>query len=147
LSDVTLTVTDVRSRIGALNTVIQRLEKLQAEAVNVTDLLAIEAELASRSAERDSLQSQDNYLKDQVAMATVYVGLHSQKQDVTTDTDFIGSVKDGFSALISILSNLVNLVGFLIPILAAPVTTMLAVYAWLRVRGRKRKNKQDTSSS
>ena len=73
--DVTTQVVDLDARIKALQTSIDRLTQLLAEASRIEDLLAIETQLAQRQAELDALTAQRQYLGDQVAMSTITVSL------------------------------------------------------------------------
>lgn len=136
--DVTLTLTDLNARIDSLNTTIAKLLQLQEQATTVTDLVAVETELATRTAERDSLVAQRDVVQNQVAESTVYIDISPDLGKKTNAPDFIGGLESGWQALINIGAGAITLVGFLIPIaLAIFVLVVIAVVA-IRLIGRAR---------
>lgn len=138
--DVTLTITDLDARINSLNTTIEKLEQLQEQATSVTDLVAVEAELATRSAERDSLVAQRDVVQSQVAESTVYLDVSPDLDENTSAPDFLGGVESGWQALINIAAGTVTLVGFLIPIGIAIILVigLITVIAKFIKRARQR---------
>ncbi len=83
--DVTTQVVDLDARIKALQTSIDRLTQLLAEASRIEDLLAIETQLSQRQAELDALTAQRTWLGDQVAMSTITVSLSPVTQIADVD--------------------------------------------------------------
>ncbi|WRS29808.1 DUF4349 domain-containing protein [Actinomycetaceae bacterium MB13-C1-2] len=71
--DVGLQVTDLNARKDALVTSLSRLHELMEQATTTEELLQAEDMLTQRQAELDSLNSQLEWLTDQVDMSTVYV--------------------------------------------------------------------------
>lgn len=138
--DVTLTITDLDARINSLNATINKLLELQEQATTVTDLVAVEAELATRTAERDSLVAQRAVVQDQVAESTVYIDISPDLVKSTSSPDFIGGIESGWQALINLAAGAVTLIGFLIPIVIALVIVigLLVIVTRLIKRARQR---------
>ncbi len=114
--DVTTQVVDLDARIGVLQTSIDRLKSLQAQATSVTDLVAVEAELANRQGELDSLTAQRSYLGQQVSMSTITVSL-SPITELTSSTapGFLAGLQNGWSAFLALVAFVITSAGFLIP--------------------------------
>jgi hypothetical protein len=130
--DVTSQVVDLDARIKALQTSINRLTELLAQASRMEDLLAIETQLSQRQAELDALTAQRTYLADQVAMSTITVSISPQTQ--VTDVDapgFLSGLESGWSAFTSLIMVVVTAVGFFLPfilvllVIAIPVTLVI----------------------
>lgn len=83
--DVGQVVADLDARAKALQTSVDRLNELIAEASSTKDLLEAEGQLTSRQAELDSINSQRSYLADQVTMSTLSVDLSARS--VVADPD------------------------------------------------------------
>lgn len=139
--DITTQVVDLDARIDALQTSIDRLTTLMAEAERVEDLLAVETELARRQAELDSLTAQRTYLADQVAMSTVTVSLAPITRVADVETPgFLSGLSSGWSALVALVGYAFTALGFLLPflliagVIAIPVT-------WLLVRQARRRRR------
>jgi PBP1b-binding outer membrane lipoprotein LpoB len=130
--DVTTQVVDLDARITALQTSINRLTQLLAEASRIEDLLAIETQLSQRQAELDALTAQRTWLGDQVAMSTITVSLSPVTQIADVDAPgFLSGLQSGWSAFLSLIMVAVTAVGFFLPFLlvlaliAIPVTLVI----------------------
>lgn len=130
--DVTTQVVDLDARIKALQTSIDRLTQLLAEAVRIEDLLAIETQLSQRQAELDALTAQRTWLGDQVAMSTITVSLSPVTQIADVDAPgFLSGLQSGWAAFLSLVMVAVTAVGFFLPflvvlaIIAIPVTLVI----------------------
>lgn len=71
--DVGLQVTDLNARKDALETSITRLQELMEQATTTEELLQAEDMLTQRQSELDSLNSQLEWLEDQIDMSSIYV--------------------------------------------------------------------------
>jgi hypothetical protein len=69
--DVTTKSQDLGARVTALQTSITRLLALESKATTTADLIALEADIASRQGDLESLTAQQRYLNDQVSMSTI----------------------------------------------------------------------------
>lgn len=135
-TDVTMQVVDVQARLDALEASLNRLRTLQAQAGTVTDLVAIESELAARQADRDSLVSQLEYLQDQVAMSTVSFTLLPEVSVGVTEPDFLRGLSNGWNALLGLGAGLITAIGFALPFLvvAAVIGGLLGLVIGARRR-------------
>lgn len=114
--DVTTQVVDLDARIQVLQTSIDRMAVLLAQAEQIDDLLAIETQLSSRQAELDSLTAQRAWLGDQVAMSSVTISL--APTTTLTDIDaagFLSGLRSGWAAFVSAIAVGVTALGFLLP--------------------------------
>src|SRR5690625_1854490 len=134
--DVTQTAQDLDARIEALETSTERLLEIMADASDSADLIAAEEALSQRQAELESLQSQRNFLADQVAMSTVTVNLRADYAPTIEPSGFLGGLQAGWHALISFVAALLAFAGMLVPwlpVIALPV----ALVFWVRHRRRR----------
>ena len=125
--NVTLNLTDLDARISSLEATIGKLNELQQQATSVADLVAVEAELATRTAERDSLVAQRNVLQSQVVKSTVYIDISPDLAKSTNSPDFVGGIESGWQALINLGAGAITLLGFLVPI-ALLITAIVLVF-------------------
>jgi cell division protein FtsB len=130
--DVTSQVVDLDARIAALETSIDRLTELLAQATRIEDLLTIETQLAQRQAELDALKAQRTWLADQVAMSTISVSLSPLTQIAEVDAPgFVSGLQSGWAAFLSLIMVAFTALGFFLPflivlaIIAIPVTIVL----------------------
>ena len=130
--DVTTQVVDLDARIKALQTSIDRLTQLLAEASRIEDLLVIETQLSQRQAELDALTAQRTWLGDQVAMSTITVTLSPVTQIADVDAPgFLSGLESGWAAFLSLIMVAVTAIGFFLPFLfvlaliAIPVTIVI----------------------
>lgn len=115
-TDVTLQAVDLDARIQSLETSIDRLEGLVAEATNVSDLIAAESALAERQAELNGLLSQQKYLDDQVEMASIYVNLSRKDAlDAIRPIGFWAGLKQGLESVLQTLGNSTTYLGLALP--------------------------------
>ena len=103
--------------------------------------MAIEAEVAQRQAELDSLAQQQAYLKDQTSMSTVKVNIERRpdpKKAAPKDDDsgFLAGLAAGWNGLKSTVVAAATVVGALLPF--AVVVLLIGVPVWLLVRRMRR---------
>jgi len=134
--DVTLQVTDLASRISSLRASVERLEQLMAEADSVTELLEAESQLSLRQSELESLLSQQAYLSENVALATLTVELTAKPAPVSIEPEgFEGGLLAGWNALVGFFSVLMVGLGLILPWLGLLI--VLGLLIWLIVRLRR----------
>ncbi len=129
--DVTLEVIDIQARITTLEGSINRLRELQQQATSVSDLVAVEAELANRQSELESLTARRDYLANQVELSTAYLTLSEEETGPATSPDFLGGLQRGWDALLTLGAGVVTGVGFLLPIaavVACPSSSYLELF-------------------
>ena len=147
--DVTDEYTDVASRIKTMQTSVDRLRALLAQAVNVADVISLESELTSREAEMESLQGRLAVLTDQVSLATLSISFTAGRA-VTTTTEpvtpkrggFLGGLAAGWDALLTFFTGLGVVLGAVLPFLPVVAVIGLAVWLWLR-RARSRRGTEN----
>lgn len=138
--DVTGTAQDLDARIAALRTSTDRLRELMADADRTSDLIEIEAELATRQAELDSKISERSRLSDEVAMSTLHVEIVAEGTPAAQAQPggFLGGLAAGWSALVSTFNVVVLVLGAIIPWLALGGLVLLVVVGVRRQIARNR---------
>lgn len=141
-NDVTLEVQDLDARISALETSIERLEALLAEASTTADLIELETAISDRQAQLESLQAQQRYLSDQVAMSTLTLDLVTEP--VATDPppgDFWEGIVAGWDALGKFAAGLLVALGAFLPWLIPIGIVALIVWGIVALSRRRRASK------
>lgn len=133
--DVTTQVIDIEARIRAQSASVERIELLLARARSIRDIVAIEAQLARRQADLDSLKSQQAWLADQTSLSTVTVlieqerGRTGKRED---DTGFLAGLARGWDGLRALVTGAATLAGLVLPF--ALLLAVLGVPTWLAAR-------------
>jgi hypothetical protein len=145
-SDVTVQSQDLDARINALRASIERLQALIAQASNIDDLIKLEGEISNRQAELESLESQQRYLSDQVAMSTITLYLRSDAEAPVTQPDtFWSGLTAGWNGFVGFWSGLLVVLGVMLPwLITLGVIAVLII--WL-VRRRQAKDRSNASSA
>ena len=135
--DATEQVVDLDSRIATQQASVTRVRALLAQATSIGDIVSVEAELARREADLDSLQRRLATLKDRVALSTLTVELRTAPGPVpvTPPPGFGAGLDAGWSGLKVIGSGLATATGFLLPFL--PVLAVVGGVVWVVVRRRR----------
>lgn len=118
--DVTGQVADVSSRVASAQASIARLRTLFAAASKVSDIIAIESELAQRESDLESLQAQQRALAAQTAMATVTLeltGLAPVAAKHRGATGFLGGLQRGWEAFVAAAGAVATGIGAALPFL------------------------------
>jgi len=135
--DVTTKVIDNQARVRAAERSIRQIENLLGRAQQLSDIIAIESDLARRQADLDSLKSQQAYLADQTSLSTinVYLSRNGAPAPETKDArGFLAGLDGGWTALKGATVILLTVLGALLPF--ALVLLVLGVPLWLAVRRR-----------
>ncbi|HEY3718106.1 MAG TPA: DUF4349 domain-containing protein [Jatrophihabitantaceae bacterium] len=77
--DVTQQVVDVTSRLSSMRVSLARVRSLYAKAGSIGDVIRLESELASRQANLESLEAQQQDLARQTARATIHLQLLAKR--------------------------------------------------------------------
>ncbi|WP_435771618.1 DUF4349 domain-containing protein [Nocardioides sp. SYSU DS0651] len=140
--DVTTEVLDVAARIRAQEKSVRRVEALLARADTLSEIITIEADLAERQADLDSLKSRQKWLEDQTSLSTITVHLHRTGDDETDDEDgadgFLGGLETGWDSFVAGLAVAATAVGFLLPWVLALAVLGAPLLLWWRSRRRHR---------
>lgn len=135
--DVTIEVIDLEARIESLEASIERLRDLQAQATSISDLVAVEAELANRQSELESLTARRDYLANQVDLSTVYIWMDQRDTGAALTPDFLGGLQRGWDALLTLGAALTTAIGFLLPTALVGLVVAAVVIIIIRlIRGR-----------
>jgi len=135
-SDVTNEVTDLDAHISTLRASTVRIEALLLEAKDITDIIKLEDELASRQAELESLSAQQRGLDDQVSLSTIVLSL-TTVPIVTADeapATFFDGLATGWNALVNFVSVGLVVLGALLPWLIIAAVISLVIVAIVRRR-------------
>ncbi|MCW2836925.1 MAG: hypothetical protein JWQ15_1039 [Marmoricola sp.] len=135
--DVTTRVIDNEARVRAAERSIRQIESLLARARMLTDVIAIESDLARRQADLDSLKTQQAYLADQTSLSTIDVYLSKIGHIGPGDRSargFLAGLDGGWTAMKGAVVVLLTVLGAALPF--AVVLLLLGVPLWLVVRRR-----------
>ncbi len=139
--DVTSQVVDVDARVATQEASLARLRGFLRDAGTVEDMIRLESEIAERQADLESLKAQQKYLRDNTAMSTVTVRLHTPAAPPpppeTRETGFLAGLAGGWAALRTVLVGFATAAGALLPFVA--VVAVLGVPVWLLVRAVRRR--------
>lgn len=139
--DVTESYQDTRARLDTQLALMERLQALITESGDLSDLLALESQIADTQYTIDRLQSSLNTTDRQVTYSTVDVTLREEKTAQLTDT----TVSFGERILSAIQVGCETLVGFLgdmvVFLVAAAPFIGIVVAAYIVVRIIKRRHK------
>lgn len=138
-SDVTVESQDLDARISALKASIERLNALIAKAKDINDLITLESEISNRQGELESLEAQQRYLADQVAMSTISLYLRSDAEAPPQDPDtFWDGLTAGWAGFVAFWAGLFVVLGVLLPWLVT--LGLIALVIILIVRARRRRD-------
>jgi hypothetical protein len=138
--DVTTQVIDNQARIRAQARGVHRLERLIGRAADLSEVIALENQLTRRQADLDSLRSQQAYLTDQTALATITVNIASDDRagsDERAAGGFLAGLGDGWRGLTAFVTGTLTAVGLLLPF--AVLFALLGIPAWLATRAVRRR--------
>ncbi len=109
---------DNEARVRAAERSIRQIENLLGRAEQLSDIIAIESDLARRQADLDSLKSQQAYLADQTSLSTISVYL-SRPGAPRPETDeargFLAGLDGGWTALKGATVILLTVLGAVLP--------------------------------
>ncbi len=132
--DVTTKVIDTDARVRAAERSIRQIENLLARAQKLSDVIAVESDLARRQADLDSLKSQQAYLADQTSLSTinVYLSRDGARPEKDEARGFLAGLDGGWTALKGATVILLTVIGAVLPF--ALVLVVLGVPIWLVAR-------------
>lgn len=139
--DVTEQVVDLDARIATQQARVNSGRRLLAEAKNLSDLIALENELAKREADLASLEAKKRRLADLTALSTitaVLLGPQAKSPEDEPQTGFLAGLRGGWKAFVASVQILLTVLGALLPflvVLGVPVAAIVLVRRGRR--GRK----------
>jgi len=132
-TDVTMQSQDLDARIKALSASVDRLVALLATASDTDTLISLETAISDRQGQLESLESQQRYLADQVAMSTVTLNLVSHEQAIVTEPDtFLSGLIAGWAAFVAFFAGLLVALGVLLPWLVLAAVIVIVIVALVR---------------
>ena len=148
--DVTSQVVDVGARLQAAQDSLNRLEQLFQHAGSVADLTNVEAQIAQREADLDSLEAQQRTLSAQVAQATITANLVGTPPPAPAAppapkkphvVGFVRGLRGGWHAFTATASGIATAIGALLPFLILLVILAACAFVgWRRfARNRSRR--------
>ncbi len=131
--DVTASYQDTQTRLDTQLALMARLQALITESADLSDLLALESQIADTQYEIDSLTRSLNSTDRQVAYSTVTVTLREEKTADLTDTTvtfgerLLSAVQVGVQAFVGFLGDAVVFLVAALPFIAIVGVIALAV--------------------
>lgn len=136
--DVTSAAIDLRARVDATRTSVERLTALMAQSGSVSELIEAEVALTDRQAQLESYEQQLAALEDQVAMSSLQVQLTRVAPVAADPAGFGDGLSAGWNGLVASLNAVVIAIGFILPWLVVAGVIVLLVWGIRRiVRGRR----------
>lgn len=136
--DVGARVVDTQSRLQTMRVSVERVRGFLAQAKDLNQIVALEAELTRRQADLEALEAQLAALKDSVAMSPVQVSLTTVPgviDDEPDDAGFLAGLRNGWDAFTTSATVMLTVVGALLPF--AVLAALVAVPLWLWLRRRR----------
>lgn len=137
--DVTEVVVDLEGRLAAARASVDRLRELLGEAGDVSQVVAVESELARREGEVESLAGQLRALESQVDLATITLQLTEPASGASPAVSedipgFLAGLRTGWVAFVNVLGGVATVAGFALPFAALAVVLGLPALWWHRRR-------------
>lgn len=135
--DVTTQLADTSSRVRSQERSVERVRALLDEAATIGEVVQVEAELARREADLESMQAQLARLQDVTDMATIDVTLVQRDQRTEPEPDALGflpGLRGGWDALVGVLMVALTALGAMLPFAVLLGLLGLPAYAVLRRR-------------
>jgi hypothetical protein len=142
-TDVTLQAIDLEARIANLKSTESALQAIMLRATDITDVIAVQAQLSQVQGEIESLSAQFTRIKDMAAMSTLVVTFQLPSQTVTTQATnewtLGGQIDQALAALVRVAQGLATLgIWALIVALPIGIGLLILLAAWrLFRRGRR----------
>lgn len=139
--DVTSQRVDLDARIKALQTSVDRLLAIMRDARDPSALIEAENALSQRQADLDSLRAQRAALGEQISYSTITVDLVAGQTGGPAPEQyrgFLGQMERGWDALVDTGSNLLLLVGLLLPWAGAAIVGLAVLFGLYRLLKARR---------
>jgi hypothetical protein len=136
--DVTAEVVDVEARVASQQRSIARIRELLDQAGDLSDVVRIESELATREANLDSLLSRQEQLASLTTLATVTVTFYKTDRAPEGGPDAVGfmsGLRGGWEAFVATIRVVGAVAGALLPFVAA--AALVGIPGWLLWRRRR----------
>ena len=131
--DVTASYQDTQTRLDTQLALMERLQALITESGDLSDLLALESQIAETQYQIDTLQTSLNHTDRQVSYATVNITLQEEKVVELTDTTvsfgdrIVSAIQVGLESLVGFLGDMVVFLVAALPYIAIAAVVVIAV--------------------
>lgn len=143
-ADVTEQYVDLQSRVRAQERSLERVELLYSRAESIRDIVAIEAQVANRQEELDSLKGRLRVLNDQTALSTITVHISHSRDAKPVDRDtagFVAGLSAGWDQLTAMFVGTATGIGAALPFLLLVLPFALAFWLAIRLLTARRSRK------
>ena len=131
--DVTASYQDTQTRLNTQLALMERLQALITESADLSDLLALESQIADTQYQIDTLQTSLNRTDRQVSYSTVSITLQEEKAPELTDTSvsfgdrLVSAVQLGLESLVGFLGDVVVFLVAALPFMVIVVVVVIAI--------------------
>ena len=131
--DVTASYQDTKTRLNTQLALMARLQALITESGDLSDLLALESQIADTQYQIDSLQSSLNHTDRQVTYSTVSITLQEEKAAELTDNTvsfgdrIVSAVQVGWEGFIGFLGDMVVFLVAALPFIVIVAVVVIVV--------------------
>lgn len=137
--DVGSQIVDTQSRLETMRVSVERVRAYLADAKDLTQTVAMEAELTRREADLEALQAQLASLKGSVARSPIQVSLTTQPDVIVPkkadDTGFVAGLRHGWDAFAGSVTVVLTVVGAVLPF--AVLVALVGLPLWWVLRRRR----------
>lgn len=148
INDITSSYVDVQARLKSLNTKLERLQELETNAENVTELLEIEDRINDVQYEIESYTAQMKVYDDQVDYSTVNIDISEVATYTEVKADsawnrFVEAFGESFVGFITFLQNVVIILIYMLPYI---IIICIILFIIFRLRRKAKRNKDKKKS-
>lgn len=130
-------IVDTASRLDTMRVSVERVRAFLNDAKDLSQIVAMEAELTRRQSDVEALEAQLASLKGSVARSPIQISLTTQPGVIVEQPDdagFLVGLKGGWDAFTGSATVLLTIVGAMLPFLALLALVGLPVWWFLRRR-------------
>lgn len=137
--DVTEKVADIGSRVASQQASVARVREMMAKATALSDVVMLEGELSRRQSDLESLQAQQNALKDQTSLGTITLEVSepapaAERPQKKEEPSFLDALRGSWEVFTLIVRFLILALGAVLPFALAAAVVVLAFRLVRRLR-------------
>lgn len=144
-TDVTASYQDTQARLDTQMALMDRLKALITESADLSDLLALESQMADTQYTIDALQSSLNATDRQVSYSTVDITLKEEDEPALTDTTvslgdrITAALHTGWDALTGFVGDAAVFLVAALPFIGIVAVLIIGVNIWRKIKRRNSK--------
>lgn len=144
-TDVTASYQDTQARLNTQMALMDRLKALITESADLSDLLALESQMADTQYTIDALQSSLNATDRQVSYSTVDITLKEEDEPALTDTTvslgdrIAAALRTGWDALTGFVGDAAVFLVAALPFIGIVAVLIIGVNIWRKIKRRNSK--------